>query len=679
MLNIKLSGRIDAQATYSDTSLNQLHDWFMNVQEVETTYQNSDWAKKTQNALGFIKDTQTSVELALDFESLKLKWKGYRILCSMVTQMAIYQTVDRFPKLTPKRKKDLFDGRGRILGMLEAFSSIVLQNRQFNREEDFYREVQKVIPKPYQLELDYFPVCAYWVQSCERDYNVVTELIKICQKTAPLMISNDVIFWEQLKMVAAKENLKPLVEAYEQLCEFFRNGFPYDRLFEYYKLVSRISNQLKIFGDHEEKVLLGLARVQTRDSNSMAQAQSKKKGGQLTASELPMKVLQDKANLVMNYAEELLQARSLGPVIEFYPHVRAEKEQIERIALLLSDIVSLDYVIKLSHLVHQLGYDLYRTDLPVVIKHKVTHFAEFLHEEITEITAPMMTPKEPVPERETVREWDSNLSTTLQKHMSLNKPLDVQLRAASEHLDSLKDANVGKEERVHRYSLSVLKAIRDYEHSHILPTTTLRLHESPTTWQAILRTTERELATIDKRNAAILIDSLSRTQRVIRNIPVFDRIYYILNTIRGSKRTYILQKVNSRLKEFQKTNNGHEFHTLNNILKKITDNANSREILNDVWRRSFLPDLQVLPTELAMILGDMFDDYSRAILIKRLKPECQEFLKQNLHALLRKDFLSEEVIRNHKELLEDAYLRLDQEKSTLKLSNGSTRFGLLSF
>lgn len=133
-------------------------------------------------------------------------------------------------------------------------------------------------------------------------------------------------------MLAAKENLKPLVEAYEQLCEFFRNGFPYDRLFDYYNLVSKISNQLKIFGDHEEKVLLGLARVQTRDmSISMAQAQSKKKGGQLMASELPMKVLQDKANLVMNYAEELHQARSLGPVIEFYPNVRAEKEQIARI------------------------------------------------------------------------------------------------------------------------------------------------------------------------------------------------------------------------------------------------------------------------------------------------------------------------------------------------------------
>jgi hypothetical protein len=83
MLNVKLSGRIDVQATYSGTSLNQLHDWFTNVQEVETTYQNSDWAKKTQNALGFIKNTQTSVELALDFESLRLKWRAYRILCSM--------------------------------------------------------------------------------------------------------------------------------------------------------------------------------------------------------------------------------------------------------------------------------------------------------------------------------------------------------------------------------------------------------------------------------------------------------------------------------------------------------------------------------------------------------------------------------------------------------------------
>jgi hypothetical protein len=391
-------------------------------------------------------------------------------------------------------------------------------------------------------------------------------------------------------------------------------------------------------------------------------------------------------------------------------------------ALLLSDIVSLDYVIKPSHLVHQLGYDLYRTNLPVVIKHKVSQFTEFLYEEIRKITAPMMTPNEPAQERETITEWDSNLSATLQKDMSLNKPLDVQLRAASKHLDSLKESNVGKEERVRRYNLSVLKAIRDYEHSHIFPTTTLRLHESPTTWQAILRTTERELATIDKRNAEILIDSLSRTQRVVRNIPVFDRICkssvsymltnslpdqkikkniinptlmhimfvilafypkdYILNTIKGSKRTHILQKVKSRLNELKKSNNDHEFQPLNDILKRMTDNSNLREIPSEHWRRSFLPDVQTLPTELAMMLGDMFDDYSRPILIKILKPECQEFLAKNLHALLRQDLLLEEVqleLRNHRELLANAYLRLDQEKLALKLSNGSTRFGLLSF
>ncbi|POW10384.1 hypothetical protein PSHT_08800 [Puccinia striiformis] len=393
MIDLKLSGRIDVPETWrkymmsirsSDVNpgapsdslkngqlLSSLYNWCTNVGEFELHYQDSHWVRARIAEFGNVQPTRDVVRLAIRFHSLYVAWRGYRILTSMVSQMAIYQTVARITPLSLKTVASTSRGDRKLFEMIETFDDrLVSDNRQYYDKEEFHREINKIVPTPYQVDADYFPTCNHWVQFCARDHQVVTELKK----------SNALVITLNLKPFAPNLALHPL---------------------------------------------------QTIDSISKAQVQSIKDQDESQLDEIAVFLLRGKANLVMNYAEEFLQEKRLGPVDKFIPHDRARRKQIEHIAFLLSDVMSTDYIIDIERVVHQIGFDVYHSSLPTVIKHKVSQFTNFLQEEIKERTATKAekSHKGSKPARETLIEWDDDLSAALGS-MKLIKPLANQLKAA---------------------------------------------------------------------------------------------------------------------------------------------------------------------------------------------------------------------------------------------------------
>ncbi|KAH9470848.1 hypothetical protein Pst134EA_004768 [Puccinia striiformis f. sp. tritici] len=737
MIDLKLSGRIDVPETWrkymmsirsSDVNpgapsdslkngqlLSSLYNWCTNVGEFELHYQDSHWVRARIAEFGNVQPTRDVVRLAIRFHSLYVAWRGYRILTSMVSQMAIYQTVARITPLSLKTVASTSRGDRKLFEMIETFDDrLVSDNRQYYDKEEFHREINKIVPTPYQVDADYFPTCNHWVQFCARDHQVVTELITVAQEMAPFMTAHGSTFWEQLEIVAAEENLQPLMEAYRQLCEYFHKGVPFDELFEYYTLVSKISQEIKRFGDHIELEALraqsaALHPLQTIDSISKAQVQSIKDQDESQLDEIAVFLLRGKANLVMNYAEEFLQEKRLGPVDKFIPHDRARRKQIEHIAFLLSDVMSTDYIIDIERVVHQIGFDVYHSSLPTVIKHKVSQFTNFLQEEIKERTATKAekSHKGSKPARETLIEWDDDLSAALGS-MKLIKPLANQLKAAKK---DFKTASQGpgaltQEKCIEQFNLSVKMALDDYENSHIQPTFDFPLHENPEIWQAILRTTKRELGAIHQSNADILIKILSRIQRIVKNIPVFDRIYYTLERVKFNDRKWILRNVGNQWKANERRVEDHwkvnkqkmdeaEFSALNEIYMKIINNSKAKVISYETWRKKILPIFAVLPTDLVNVLGDIFADQSKGFLLNRLKPQYANFLTTQLHIRLRKpnppkpntdektskELLLEELeqeVSSRRRSLEEAHLRLDQEAVAREFTQDMNRDGLIT-
>ncbi|OAV88577.1 hypothetical protein PTTG_12322 [Puccinia triticina 1-1 BBBD Race 1] len=586
--------------------------------------------------------------------------------------MAIFQTAGKLPALTDADRASA-RGDSCLMGIVEALHELISQNPRFEKEEDFNREVAKLIPMAYQLKIDPFPAVDAWVASCEWEYQVVTQLIEVCQEMGPSMVAHGPLFWGQLRRIATQEKLEPFLGAYQQLCEFFAKGVPFNRLFDYYTLVSKICSSLKTFGESHDL---------TRSSSvSGAQSQSAKKEEMVFTQEIETSVLKQKANLLMNYAEELHQAASLGPAT-FHPNVRAEKKQIERIALLVLDVLSIDSSFDTDELYHQLRADVFRSGLPGVIKYNLHRITEFLRDEITEIIKLTDLSSEPVKEQGVMRRWDLHLSAAMKEGMKVNAPLKKQLEYAGKRFDlSQKSTNKENPEEHNEldrleYNRLVRLAILNYKNSHVHVSATLRLDQYPIIWQAMLRTTDREFATIDKRNAEVLIKCLTRTKRIVRNIPVFDRIYYALYQVNAKCRNDILESAKARLDELKGKIRWEEHGLMMQIYYRII--SAEKMITYEDWRGLFIPIIPTSPSHTLETIDDIFGDCSRSVLLKKLDKPRREFLEKNVYAFLRRDLLSQDLISqiDDKDFLDESFLRLEQEHAGTKGS--SDRLGLLS-
>ncbi|KAA1108351.1 hypothetical protein PGT21_009385 [Puccinia graminis f. sp. tritici] len=539
--------------------------------------------------------SEETVKIAINFHTLSMVWKRYAFLYTMVTQLAIYHHSPRFPTLLPAEIRKSFKNDEDIVKMVTKFwTSVHLKGDKFSQEKDFYEAIEKIVPEPYKIQIELFPVYSRWMDGCEREYHMINELLIVCQQTGPIMTAHGYEFWDQLEKFSSEYDLKPLLESYKELCEFFAKGFPFDKLFEFYTLVSRI-----------------------------------------------------------------------GVVSKFLPILRARKEQLEEIAFLLCDAMSLDYLVTHHEATLQIVFESYRTDLPLIIKQKTCQLSNFMQEELEQKLFPHL-PRKPKNGRRIHREWNLELGKALEhvklsnKNVMSHECLTNTLRSYREGHDFLDDQTLDEPTRqngINDYSKWV-KSILGIFRLHTGSLGIIPLQNTPVVWKAMKKATEREFATISMGNAKVLVACLRRAQRAIRNVLVLDRIYYAMRLVRQSKRKQFLKDVKARFESSQQTNKMTkiEAEILERLYTLIGNNSEKSDY--DFWKQSILSIMSYLPTYMVNTLGDMFSDCSRDFLSAGKKYD-EELLQEGsliesklVFKEIRQDWLSEKAKEEIKWILE---------------------------
>ncbi|WAQ81836.1 hypothetical protein PtA15_2A148 [Puccinia triticina] len=624
-----------------------------------------------------------TVELAINFHIVSMVMKSYHYFWSVVNPMAIFQTAQSFPKSVDAAIEKFFSSDVEGLERLKAFCAGV--HSDLNQEEGFYQILAKIIPEPYRIANYSFKVLNAWIDTCRREYILMSELIAVCLDVGPTMAAQDRLFWEQLEMLAARENFQPLLFSYKELCKFLEKGLPIDRLFEYYQLIKKITGEMKRFGDDQTRACMN-AKVLQLQGHDVSTDPSLRKYVKMDGKEIATRVLRDKLNLLMNYAEELHHQRTFQPAKGLYSlQPRANPTQLTNIKLLLLDLLSPDNVISPERVTLQISYEVFRSNLPYVIKHKICLFGRFLEDGVEAARR-----KTSEIQRKTHENWDRELAAALHDVRSADPMSYVEIKTR------LKDARTTIEEseanlseldpdqmktRIKEYNASVKEALRLF-HLHNHPQSMIHLQYSSAIRKAMRNATEREFSTMSTGAAATLIGLLRRIHRFVQNFPVLDRIYYAMIMTPHQERKDLVKKVRERLLESEKAKSetvekmpSKEIWTVNKLLDLI-----DKKKQNDgypVWKEEVLPGFLYLPTYLVSILGDIFADCSRSLVLQkhiRLSELVEGHLNQELHNELRDDLLSDETKEEFKGFLQDLaekHVRVVQEKHIVDLMGKS--------
>jgi hypothetical protein len=152
------------------------------------------------------------------------------------------------------------------------------------------------------------------------------------------MINQPELFWKQLDAASVQDDIQPLMKTYHKACQYFRNGVPLDKAFEYYELVASIVLELKRLEQTETK------KIRSANSNKLSKVMPNQKGtvnnkiklehqdDEKIIQEKAERVIRDKFNLAMNYAEEFqMEPRSKSSRGAFRPTPRARRDQMQEI------------------------------------------------------------------------------------------------------------------------------------------------------------------------------------------------------------------------------------------------------------------------------------------------------------------------------------------------------------
>ncbi|PLW40671.1 hypothetical protein PCASD_08353 [Puccinia coronata f. sp. avenae] len=190
------------------------------------------------------------------------------------------------------------------------------------------------------MNLTHFENMVDGVKLCSQEYFVVKELVSLCRKKAPLMKLNNPTFWKDLQKIADEEQLQPVMEAYQDLCNYFKDGTPLGMTFDYYQIISRITLTLKKFKLDGTKKLNNTPVVPLPDPSGKNKESQSWLFATRTESEIESNFLIHKVNLFMNYASENDQFKKTRKRDSFQHNPRATKSQITEIATQLCIIFS---------------------------------------------------------------------------------------------------------------------------------------------------------------------------------------------------------------------------------------------------------------------------------------------------------------------------------------------------
>ncbi|PLW17893.1 hypothetical protein PCANC_15335 [Puccinia coronata f. sp. avenae] len=215
--------------------------------------------------------------LAVRFYHLSIMWKRKMLIHDIVTQMAIFGHFGKDPNPIPETITQIY-GDG-ITGFDKA-------SMRRLHEWTFFQYVGNSIK--YQSQ----------------EYFVVRELVALCRKQAPTMKLRNSMFWEDLDKIANEEQMQPFLRAYRDLCNYFKNGTPLGKTFEYYQTISHITLELIKFRVDETKKLNRTPIIHLPGASGDIQESQLWPFAKRPLGKIESSVLIDKLNLFMNYASE---------------------------------------------------------------------------------------------------------------------------------------------------------------------------------------------------------------------------------------------------------------------------------------------------------------------------------------------------------------------------------------
>ncbi|KAA1069122.1 hypothetical protein PGT21_011928 [Puccinia graminis f. sp. tritici] len=579
---------------------NKFYDWLMEKGTLELNVKRDSWLKRKAAELADLKPTPATVELAVNLQALSMLWKGYQISFSIAFQIGLLQF---FPVTLGDNlgimMQALAEDEPTNFKVIEAFYNCMLTKKEeIYGYSSFQKAIKTILPKPYQVAMSNFPSLTDLIQIAARQYFMIliAELAEVCQDIGPSIIAHRDNFWEQLEIVSIRDNFQPLIKAYHKFCQYFKDGAPFDKAFEYYELVTSITNDLiqmegaeakRIRSAHVDKLVVVQASTsQTKGSNP-------EESEERLVNEEVERAMRHKFNLAMNYVEELHQGLRSGTVRDkFHPTTRADEEQIHEIATLFRDLMTPQHIKDLQEVDYKINLEVSKTNLPEVVKSKVNALTSILHTRIRNSKATQSTYSSGESSGEL---WGKALaeafSSQLQDH-SLATSDDQQLLSNRPSLQN-----------------------------------------NPVIWRGIKSTIEREFTTISSANADILLDCLRRVQTFFMTQEISQRIYSVLKGTNDSEKNHLLQWAQNKLnglQEYPRLITSYELDKLRNVFMNLIK-PDSREHSSAEWEQKLcLMVSELSSSDLAMMMVEIVGDFGQLLSAQRLHRRLEEEVKPSV-------------------------------------------------
>ncbi|KAI7947476.1 hypothetical protein MJO28_009384 [Puccinia striiformis f. sp. tritici] len=641
ILDLKRCGRIDLQNTWethmvtkknsaarsrsnSDQQSVDLRDRIyklcLNEDYLEVDHDHRGWMERRMMELADVKPTLSTVELAFDFVGFSMLWRSYRISFSVAFQMAVFQHARVLPEEKLATLKRFGANDPRYLQVIGAFYGSPVHKKEISSYDahSFHKAIRAILLKPYQFEkFDSPTIINFMIEASGQEFFILSELVKLCQEVGPSMIQQPERFWKQLEAASVHDDIQPLMKMYHKACQYFKNGIPLDKNFEYYELVASILIELKELKKTEaEKVRIAdrLSEVKPNQQSAVNNQIDLKNPDETIVQEKVERMIRDKVNLAMNYAEEYRsEPRKKASRGGFRPTPRASSGQLQEIALLFRDLLTPRSVVEaLDEVEHKISQGVTNAHLPAVIINKVSAFAVIVQHEITTQVSkkdPAADPSRPSPSRFGMF-WSSKLSD------AFGKALEEDQLSTDDALLSEKPS----------------------------------LQNNQEIWNGMKSTIEREFWAMNSANAEILIDCLKRVETDILMREISNRISRVMRKANDTEKKNAIGWVQERLDELQaspaqfiKLKEFDKLKEVLNLIKKHSKKGSSTAI----WEQRISPKISELHKDLAMmldeIIADLPDPFVADKLLERLDREVKPYVTGEWYSDMKAVILGDDV------------------------------------
>ncbi|KAA1077850.1 hypothetical protein PGT21_021935 [Puccinia graminis f. sp. tritici] len=570
--------------------LGTLYNWLKGGRHGWSKYQRDltqQWAVSRVRKLKEFKMTKGTVRVAVDFHTFAMAWHCSRVYDSIAYALAISRSCHWQPRG--------FEDHS----IIEVIKKTPMWRKSDNcATSEEYLKVLMAMENPHSAPpLEISPKLGqYDVDSCYLDilnkFNHLSQILNL----SFIHEDSQYLFWKCLDSATDDEDLKFLMEAFQDFCSYFWRGNPFDNSFKYHQLVFRIGSKVRNYLGIKTEKLSG-SNIE-RSGKTMSTKQSK------TSEKTVIEEIESfycKTRLVMRYVEEFSQTvKQKGFISVFHPKPRASLAQLRHLAFLISDHMSPLYSLDFNEeaVVYNINKQLEIHEFPASIQHSMLGIMGNKHysfENLKESLLPSIREAGQT-QLEAVETFYENLEFLVSKMKNKSTPLSEETK---------KDYSYVIQTKLKELYQLILKK---FSHNEFQNNTVV--------WEQVFLAVKQELSSSSSENADKLIKVLKHGHLIRRNIPVLHHIYYIMTQTNEKEKKIIFGVMNHKLNSLEAEMTPIEFERLSEISFLVQ--ALSKETTYSVWSKTLLGKLSILPHDLAMNFDEILFDSSRSILARKI-------------------------------------------------------------